>query len=307
MPKRVTSPESSSENLQIPSDGLIQREQDGSTSAYAVGKSHFANLPDVECLNPDANEDVRIYRKNFKIKRIYLPDELDTAQEALGSPDIVIGMTGYSSVKTDEWGIKPEAYEVACADILGNAILELQKEFPTIRVALVHGAAPMGVDLSVMDVAKGLRLSNLGFNCPLYMFYVDDDEGKVYVAKNKGEYSDAFIQGLNMLISVGGRAQALEHDISAAIRFRKRLVLFNLIEAISTTGGPPAWGPDGKVEDATAAFFHAIKMVSAVNPSPANGYYRGSRDEIAQDLVNYARTIIDPRLAFGRWGGTHSR
>src|SRR5690349_15498042 len=88
--------------------------------------SKVTTLPGVTCENPDAPLSQRVYRKEFSRKPIYLSDEIDEARanHLRGNGTMVLGMSGYSSVSSEqchEWGIKPESYECACMEVLATA------------------------------------------------------------------------------------------------------------------------------------------------------------------------------------------
>ena len=289
--------------MTIGTEGMIHRKSDG-VVVRMVGQAHLLEQAGVVCENPDSPEEERIYAKTFVNKRIFLPDQFEQAKaEILGSDNqLILGMTGYSSIKPKDcadWGIKPGAYEAACEDILGTVIRGLRKTFPGTTIKLFDGASDMGVDRALINVARKLNIEHLGFSCPKFMFYVNDDDDAVYVANSQKEYSDAFIRELDILYSVGGRMQALEHDMIAAIVYNKRLVPLEVLKAISTNGGPPARDADGKVLDATAAFYQAIHMQSRGKYS--NDPYADLRCHALEVTESIARGILPPESAFGSW------
>lgn len=279
--------------------GLISREGDV-TVVRMMSKDDLSGIEGVTCENPEAEPGKRIYRKEFLKKEIFLPDELEVARkQVLYDKDAVcIGMTGYSKIG-DKWGVNDETYVAACADVLGSAINEIRHEFPSAQVKIVEGASDMGVDKGALMVAEQLNLRHLGFSCPKFMFYVKDDDNPVYVAATQADYGQAFVCSLDLLLSVGGRMQALEHDMLAAIRHNKRLILLNLLKAISPTGGPPARDGRGNIEDATAAFQDAVLQIApaAVGLDP----YEAVRQSAVEAAKKVARTVLRPASAYSSW------
>lgn len=290
-----------------PKHGSIERLSNGQHVVRVIGKSHLANLEGVTCENPEDPEDQRIYSKVFRHKRIYLPDEADKAQKDVlflhKADTIVLGMTGYSSIKPADcaaWGVKPGAYERACEEIMANMVYSIRDEYPNVTICIADGASDMGVDQAVINTARRLGIPHLGHSCPQYMMYVVDDEDPVLVSANQEEYSDAFIQNLHILCSVGGRLQALMHDIKAAIVWNKKVILFDLVKTISANrGGPPARSADGAVQDATAAFLDAIRLYQLdgerVNP------YDTLREWVKVETTRVVRQLVSPEVAFSKW------
>jgi hypothetical protein len=283
-------------------NGTITREGDEFV-VRANGGTYLLDQPGVDCENHDAPEGERVYVKRFKNKRIYLPGEYERAvkENLIGKDVLVIGMNGYSALSVaqcDAWGVQPGAYEAACEGILRATYQSLSEAFPGIDIRFAHGASNMGVDKSIMKVARGLNRGELGHNCPKYMFYVEDDDAAVYVAASSDEYAEAFIDSLDVLIACNGRAQAFSHDIDAVFKKLKHVIPVNVLRSISTNGGPPAIGPDGRIEDAVAAFEQRVHMV-------AQQMFVASRDPFADLVVHIceaatsiARQFISPERAF---------
>ncbi|HMY51471.1 MAG TPA: hypothetical protein PK671_00915 [Candidatus Obscuribacter sp.] len=286
----------------IGKEGLIKRAADGSVTVMVKGVGYVADLPGVSCLNPEAAEGERVYTKVFKRKPIYLPHEYDRAvREILKGTDVVVlGMNGYSSLteqKCREWGVRPGAYEAACAGILERVIAELEASYPGVDVRLAHGASGMGVDGVILGVAAKLNKRQLGHSCPRFMFYVEDDEVPVYVGKTQVDYANAFIDSLDVLVAANGREQAFRHDINAVFDKGKHVIPVNVLRSISTTGGPPALNGDGKIEDAVAYFEQRVHLMYRA--------FTGTGDPF-RDIVNHvieegrqiSRLLISPNRAF---------
>ena len=285
----------------LSNEGTIHRE--GNKAIVRAMGSHLAELEGVTCENLEAPENERIYRKEFTNKEIYLPEEYEKARRAVLSGEglIILGMTGYSKIGEDncrEWGVSEDAYTAACSDLLGAAINSLQRKFKGIRIALVDGASDMGVDKGVIEVADTMGLNHLGFSCPSYMFYVKDDKSPVYVARTKDEYADCFVRSLDMLFSVGGRLQALKHDMAAALEHGKKLLLLNVLEVISPHGGPPARDSSGRIVDATAAFLETVLQLS---PKVGGGKYEDLRNVVEKEVVFVAGKLLPPQIAYSEW------
>jgi hypothetical protein len=282
----------------------IRRAKNGHVIVEGPGKLSLAQLEGVECLNPKAPEEERRYRKVFVNKPIYLPKEYDRAvAEVLHGKDVVVlGMNGYSYLTPQlcaSWGVKPGAYEAACESIMDGLIEELLVEFPGVDIRIVHGASDMGVDRAIIRTAHRRNRPQLGFNCPGFMFYVLDDKVPVYVAATQEEYSDAFVKSLNILIAANGRKQSFEHDINAALRYKKDLITLNVLKAISTTGGPPAINEHGQIEDAVAALEMLVHMVTA-NSSKGPDAWKEMLERVNSTTVAISRRLLSPERAFGK-------
>lgn len=214
-------------------------------------------------------EATRVYRKTFRVKPIYLPGEYDRAiaSHVAHEDNFVVSMNGYSRI-TDEqcrrYGIKPGEYEEACSAIMREAINHLRTKFRGAHLRLIYGASDLGVDAAIESVAHEFNITPLGFSCPRFMLYVKDDSIPVYVGRDKEEYADRFIETLDLLIATGGREQAFVHDISAILKFRKRIHFVDVLNTLSTTGGVPATivDKDGRVtiDNAAAAFGYHISF-----------------------------------------------
>lgn len=294
------------QNIKIGPEGSIERTEKGVVVRVPYSE-YVAALPDVECENPEAEQADRIYRKTFYKKPVYLSHEYDQAiRECLSGNDVVvIGMNGYSRISDASclaWGVTQEAYEEACAALLGTAITAVQSEFHGMRIKLTHGASNLGVDRAILMVAQEFNLHHLGHSCPKFMPFVSDDNAPIYVAETQHGYADAFVRSLHILISANGRLQAFQHDISAAFQYRKHIIPVNVMRCISTKGGPPVFGPDGSIEDAVAAFEFLIhqQMMRIVDGDS----WRGLEEHISKTMLNLCRNMLSPKRAFGRWRET---
>lgn len=286
-------------------DGKIFR-QDGKTIVQIQGHSSLGSLPGVRCLDPEAEEEKRIYEKVFIKKKVYLPGEYDQAvsEQLKGKDIVVLGMNGYSGLSDElcaAWGVKPGGYEAACAAILRSTTKLLQAKFPGVDIRFAHGASDLGVDRAIIEVANGLNRPQLGHSCPHFMFYVEDDDIPVYVAKDQAAYSLAFISSLDILIAANGRIQSFEHDIDAAFKKLKHVIPVNVLRSISTNGGPPAVGPDGKINDAVAAFEQHVHLVSqhfgSLNYNSAN-MFPSLVEHVNVVVEHIGRQILSPDRAF---------
>ncbi|MEY4723769.1 MAG: hypothetical protein RLZZ324_1282 [Candidatus Parcubacteria bacterium] len=231
------------------------------TVVEARGVTHLAGVPGVICRNPQAPEPERLYRKTFinGLKRIYFPDEMESALSTYlrGRNTFVIAMNGYSAISPENcaaWGVKPGAYEKACEVFLIEMCKHFRATFPDADVRFTHGASDMGVDRAISKAATALRRPQLGFSCPDYLFFVPDDEHPVYVAESVEAYSHAFVRNSDILIAANGRLQAYRMDIAAVFEYDKFLLSVNILQLISSNGGPPARNAAGKIEDAVAHF-----------------------------------------------------
>jgi hypothetical protein len=287
---------------QIENNGIIEREGSSGFVVKVKGMPWVAGLPGVLCENPEAADGDKVHFKRFSKKRIYMPNEYKTAvREVLTGRDVVVvAMNGYSSL-TDEqcraWGVRPGAYEAACEGILRSVSNEILSTFPGIDLRFADGASNCGVDKVLLKVAREMNRQHLGHSCPKFMFYVEDDEEPVFVAKTQQQYAEAFIDSLHLLIAANGRMQAFEHDIDAVFKKLKHLIPINVLRSISSTGGPPAIGPNGKIEDAVAAFEQRVHMASQIIYSQRDPY-TSMVSHVKQSATAVVRTLVSPERAF---------
>jgi len=285
----------------------IRREGD-TVIVEVKNKAHLLSDPmitGVVCINPDASEAKRVYRKVFRRKPVYLAKEYERAVEAhlRGTDVVVIGMNGYSYLPEDtcrKWGVQFGAYEAACKSILFHIAETLQAEYPGIDIRFAHGASAMGVDLAVVSVARRLNRPQLGFNCPSFMFYVEDDDVPVYIADNKNEYADAFVRSLNILIAANGRTHSYQMDIAAVFKHYIYLIPINVMRLISTnSSGPPAI-MDGNVEDAVALFEERVFTIGTrVLTSRTRDAWRAAIEEVQDVTTMISRQLLSAERAFG--------
>jgi hypothetical protein len=287
---------------QIEQNGIIERDADG-WIVKVKGKPYVADQKGVTCENPDAKPEDQIHVKRFVNKRIYLSSQYDQAvKEVLSGIDvIVLGMNGYSALSKETclaWGVKPGAYEAACIGVLKSVYASLMSTFPNIDIRFADGASNVGVDHALISVAKELNRPHLGHSCPKFMFYVEDDDMPVFVADTQEEYAERFIDSLQILIAANGRMQAFEHDIMAVFKKLKHVVPVNVLRSISTTGGPPAIGPNGKIEDAVAAFEQRVHLAHQMVYSHRDPY-RDMVGHICETTAAIVRPLLSPERAFG--------
>lgn len=283
--------------------GRIFREGDV-VVVEVTGMNGVDTMPGVTCLNPDAPPAERRYRKVFHHKRVYLPGEYDRAisEHLRGRDVVVLGMNGYSELTPEQcraWGVRVGAYEAACAALLDATILALEQAFPGIDVRLVHGASDLGVDRAIVAVGRRRNRGMLGTSCPRFMFWVPDDDEAVYVAENQEAYADSFVRSLDILIAANGRLQAFKHDLNAAFLYLKYVIPVNVLRSISTTGGPPAIGPEGRIEDAVAAFEQRVFMVTAQLTGRSRDAWIDALAHTQRTVVSITRQLISPERAFG--------
>jgi hypothetical protein len=282
----------------------LVKERNNLFALTAIGKTDLVSVPGVQCVNPRAAEAKRIYKKIFMRTPIYMPDEYDRAvREVLsGGKDILImGMNGYSEVGPErcaKWGVKPGAYDAACENLLDTVVRNMQEKFPGVDIRFADGASDLGVDRAIARVAKRLNLPRLGHSCPRFLFYVQDNGVPVYVAKDQKAYSDAFIESLHVLIAVNGREQSFRHDIDAAFLKGRHVIPVNVLRAISEIGGPPAFGPDGKVEDAVAAFEQRVHLITLQMGMPGHDQWQNVLNSSKEVLASICRMRLSPERAF---------
>ena len=262
--------------------------------------------PGTVCANPEAPEAERVYQYWFTNprKQILLPEEEGQIERFLrNAPDVItIGMTGYSALKDEQcrqWGIKPGAYEAACAGILAHTIRMLQRKFEGARIKVTHGASDLGIDKVVIGVARQLNLDQLGFNCPGWMWYVNDDDIPVYVARDKEAYGDRFVRHTDILLSVGGRDQSLISDITAAIKYGKCLITCPVMQAISSNGGPPSRDGEGKIQDATKALMTCLRLPYTAGPTRPIQGFEDLAQFVSANATDFAQaSLLSPERAY---------
>lgn len=259
-------------------------------------------LEGVVCKNPRAPISQREYIKVFRNKRIYLPDQYDRAiREVLQGKNVLrLGFNGYSTIREDRakrWGVTIDRYDAACAKLAFDVIQYLQGEFPGVDIRLVNGASDMGIDRSTNRVASELNIPILGFSCPNYMVHVKDDDAPVHVARDKDTYSDKFVESLDVLIAANGAETAYKHDMRAVLTYFKHFIPVDVVSAISTTGGVPALGPDGKVENAVKAYGYLVHIMG--QGMVAKGFDRIA-DFTKRECRDVCRQQLEPSFAFPR-------
>jgi len=286
---------------QIQDNGIIEKDGDGFV-VKVQGKPYVASIAGVVCENPSAPPEQQIHTKRFARKRIYLHNQYQraVAEVLTGTDVVVLGMNGYSALNDEQcraWGVKPGAYEAACEGILNAVCCDLTSNFKGIDLRFADGASNVGVDAVLLKVAKKLNRPHLGHSCPKFMFYVEDDDSPVYVAKTQAGYADAFIDSLQVLIAANGRMQAFEHDIDAVFKKLKHLIPVNVLKSISTTGGPPAIGPTGKIEDAVAAFEQRVHLAAQAIYGGRDPY-KNMLGHVTESTTAIVRNLISPERAF---------
>ncbi len=225
------------------------------------------------------------------------------ANHLTGDNTVVIGMNGYSSISEkncQEWGVKPGAYEAACAQLLRTCIEHLRSQYEGMRICIVHGASAMGVDNAAINVATAEDVPTLGHSCPRFMMYVEDDNVPVHVANTRMEYAEHFISSLDILVAANGREQAFRHDINAAFIRNKHVMPINVLRSISDRGGPPAFGPDGKIEDAVAAFERRVHLVSQQLQGTELDPWKTILNHTQSTMSLICRSLLSPNIAFGK-------
>ncbi len=299
------------EDIKYVCDGSVRKE-DGIVVVEAKGDPSCVDYGAV-CINPDAPEKDRVYRKVFKNKQIFLFDDYTKVVSILRSnpASFVLSMNGYSSLKKDwltKYGIKEKDYEYACIAILKSIIDRLRLEFPGIRLYLTSGASDMGVDWSIEQVTHDPKynLNLLGFSCPRYMLYVKDDpRDPVFVAPNSDAYADYYIKSLDFLVATGGRDQALKHDVIAACLAQVRIHFVDVLSRLSDNNVPAVIIDEKgkkKIENAPAAFGKNISFTNerqiVINNPKRLGKWGGVFDDIAENAIEVCRPIMPPENKF---------
>jgi hypothetical protein len=279
----------------------IYREGD-TTILEGEADPYVADVEGVQCLNPEAAEAERKYRKVFRSKQIYFPEELDKAlQDHLrGKYVVVLAMNGYSRLSAKqcaEWGVKPGAYEKACSVLLTEIFKQIRGSFPDADVRFTHGASDMGVDSAISKTALELRRPQLGFSCYDYLWYVKDDNLPVYVSPTVDLYSSTFVKECDILIAANGRLQAYRMDIAGVFDYDKFLIPVNVLRLISINGGPPAKNAEGKIEDAVAHFEQRVFTVGQhLTTLSGPDIWRSTVQECNSIVIRVCRQILDPEV-----------
>lgn len=283
--------------------GEIERTEHG-VIVRAKGMEDALSVPGVVCINPNDPPAERIYCKEFSQTPIFLPDEYDRATKEVlrsGNDIVVLGMNGYSTLNEQQcraWGVKPGAYEIACEALLRTITELLFQKFPGIDVRFSHGASNLGVDRAIINVAKRLNRPQLGHSCPKFMFWVEDNGIPVYVGNDQLEYAERFVDSLDILIAANGRIQAFQHDITAAFLKLKHVIPVNVLRSISETGGPPAIGPNGEIEDAVAAFEQRVHLMATQLGFAQQDKFGELVDHVKDTVIGVCRSLLSPERAF---------
>jgi len=270
----------------------------------AIGNIKLATMPGVICENPTSPETERIYKKTFLHTPIYMPDQYQEAiKTVLYNCDdvIILGMNGFSMVGPEQcaiWGVKLGAYEAACENLLSFIIKELLEKFVGIQIRLVNGASDLGIDKAILNVAKKFNIPLLGHSCPTYLFYVQDNGVPVFVAKDQPNYSDAFTESLEILITANGGQVTFKHDIDAAFNKGKHIIPLKVLQTISSTGGPPAFDSNGKVVDAVTAFEQRVHMVATHLGISGADQWKILQNYSRDQIITICRSKLSPKRAF---------
>lgn len=290
-------------------DGTIERQADGSVLVTVINEPSSLNLEGVTCLNPTAPDAEKQYQKAFHRKPIYLPGEYAPAvAERITFPDnFVVSMNGYSRITDGQctrYGVQQGAYEEACRALLSQVVKHLRQKFTGADLRLIHGASNMGIDKAIQDVADEYNLLPLGFSCPRYMLYVKDDHIPVYVGSDRAEYADRYIRTLDLLITTGGREQALQHDVLAACVYNKRIHFVDVLNSLSSTGGVPATviSPDGRVrvDNAAAAMGRNVSFFARHEAVPLASREGDVWDAIFHNVSTVAAEVCRLKMSPGR-------
>lgn len=239
-------------------DGLIRRLPDNTHEVY-VWSQYDLSAQGAEIVSQ--GDPASLWRRVFHHKKIFLPHEREQAFSILSAHpnSFVLSMNGYSSITEDmrdRYGIDKGAYEAACASLLQAVVGNVRNKFPSANVVITDGASAMGIDEAAMKAAELLGIMTLGFSCPEFMFYVTDDERRVYVSKSIKEYAENYIRPLHLLITTGGRQHSLHNDVIEGIKHGVRIHFVNVISGVAEIPVPATVSNgDGtrRVENACAA------------------------------------------------------
>ena len=282
----------------------LYRDDDGNTVIETP--SEYTQDYGAVCINPDNAAEKRMYRKVFKTKRVYFPDEYDlaVADQFAQKDNMVLSMNGYSSIKPadcDRYGVEAGAYEEACKAILRQAIRTVREKFEGAHLQLVYGASDMGVDAAIEAVADKFNLELLGFTCLQWLPYTKDNDRPVFVSNTSDEYADYYIRSLDLLITTGGRKQSLSHDVLAACVYGKHIHFVDVMSSLSVHGIVPATITleDGSttVDNAAGAFGRNISFFSvedAISRAPATG---DKWDAIFRNIGSVATKVCRQKMS----------
>lgn len=274
-------------------------------------RGDFSSNTEMELLKRNRKDPAQsVYRKIFQNpdKKIWLPDEVEDFRQHLFTKfgDFeTIALTGYTDigpVLREQFGINQQEYEEKVFELFDLCIKEAQAEPDLAGVTFIvtHGASDMCVDRVGNQVAAHNGLYQVGFNQYEWMPYVKDDSVDVVVGANKLQYHNNFIIFSNYLTCVGGREDALGHDIAKGIANRKRLFLAPILPFIAPAEIPPAFrefGPDG--EDYRLLPFDKRPIEDASRALPV--IFEGMFSEInyqnfSEMKINTARNFVNALL-----------
>ncbi len=124
------------------------------------------------------------------------------------------------------------------------------------------GYERFGIDKVLEDVAYKYSKELLGFSCPRFMLYVNDNSKyPVYVATTAKDYANKFIMSLDFLVTTGGRKHAFAHDLRCVLDEDKSIFFVDVLSHVARTPVPThSYDQNGNIviENAPAAFEHNI-------------------------------------------------
>jgi hypothetical protein len=282
--------------------GIVERVSDGTLLRIRANRPELLKQKGVQCENPAANPEDRIYAKLFPPeKRIFLPNEYDLAvQEVLGrgrTPNLfVFGGNGFSELSPERlkaWGLNKGDYEAACTNLFILLLQLSADDFPGINRGVGHGASGIGVDKALIAAANHVGVPQLGHTCPGYLFYVDPDDGIPLVCmENKEEYASAFVRSIDLLVGCNGGEQSLKQDIIWVLRHQRHYLGVDVVGAISS-GGSLQPVSDGKIYDAVRALQHYVHIVGAKQSIQTSGKFEEAIEEARLIMRQVARQHKD--------------
>ena len=218
----------------------------------------------------------------------------------------VFGMSGYSTLTGERCAqleIEPGEYEALVSSCYAGALQHVQHTLPAAaRLRIVDGAADIGIDKLARHVAMQLGIDVLSFNCPEYLWWVDNAaEGQpVCVCADKDTYAHTYINALDILFAANGGPVSYQKDIYAATQTGGRVRVIPL-DALRALGARTrAYTDDGKVLDAIAALAHSFPSMSVypIEVEQAADKYEAIRRYLGEMLTGLIRPTLPIELRY---------
>jgi len=248
---------------------------------------------------------VYLVEKRFQQLQVVAEHAASAITTFLKSEEVVVlGPTGFSNLSPQllkEMGLAEGDYEEATACYITTVISSLVSYFPNVHFVIADGASDAFVDKGACMAAERLQelgVDHIGHTCNRYLRYVKDRPGVVQISPSSEEYANAFVNHVDILLGLGGRAHALKLDIRGVMsQESKLLVLPDLIRTISAYGDHLPSHSKGELADASAMFGTLLRLVppqgTAFDPLQAVA------ESTAKNCIDVSRRALPASKKFG--------